>query len=575
LTKALTEQQEAGSLNIDTINDLIDAGYASALQIDKETGAVILDKDAYLVLAQAKIKEQTDSLAIDREKYIAAIVEEKNAALQRAGASAKVAVGYIDEAQALLMLNETEQGQLAAYDAQYAALEELKSELGQVTATAVSSSGTRKTAAEKAAEAEEKAAKEAAKAEEAAIKAQVDAYKNAREEIDHLRKMDLLGEDDYYRRLTEIRDEHLTGDADSVVSEYRKINEEIHKAQEDALTAQEKTYKEYLKTLQGDFEESVKEMQSLYDDLMKQQAQMEEKLKAFAADGLVEKIDTKQKDKDGKKIEKAVLSDLNKKLKELDTYNRVLTELSGRNVPTSLMNEVLGLSVEGAIEYGTLLLSQSEGQWKTYVGLYEQLQQRAEEISDKYFESDIEQAQADLEKLAKEFDERARSELAILEEAGFDSGGLFVDGISEGMRAKYDELLRECEVMANELTAKWREAWDEHSPSRVALELGENYIKGLEQGIEVEAAKLERVMARAIPNELTVPTQAQSAAMAAQDQTATLVNAFGTLAAGLRPGGEAIPVQISVKLESGVEVARAFISNIRDVDLQSPQFIPA
>lgn len=62
LSDAFAEQNEDGSLSVDTILSLVDAGYAAALAVDAETGAVRLDAEAYRELAQAKIEAQKAEL---------------------------------------------------------------------------------------------------------------------------------------------------------------------------------------------------------------------------------------------------------------------------------------------------------------------------------------------------------------------------------------------------------------------------------------------------------------------------------------------------------------------------------
>lgn len=84
LSNAFKEQAENGSLSIDTILDVIDAGYAAALSIDKETGAVRLNTQVYIALAKAKIQTQIASMQSRR----AEIVEELTAEAKAAGAAA-------------------------------------------------------------------------------------------------------------------------------------------------------------------------------------------------------------------------------------------------------------------------------------------------------------------------------------------------------------------------------------------------------------------------------------------------------------------------------------------------------
>ncbi|MDR2421700.1 MAG: phage tail tape measure protein, partial [Oscillospiraceae bacterium] len=362
LSSALTEQRDAGRLSLDTINDLIEAGYASALQVDAETGAVWLNRDAYVALARAKIDERIAALESDRSAYVSALSREGTVAVDTARAVAAVAMSNVGLAQSMLAVAAAGSGEVKAYDAEIAALGVLRDSLGKTvaaSASAVSGSAARASAAVSAAEAEEKAAR-----------ALLEVYEAARAELDYLLKMDVISADEYYRRLIALRDEYLTGEG--VVSEYRKVNEELRRAQDDALSGQLKGYEAYLESLRGDFESASAEMRESFDALLKQQEQMEAKLKGFVSSGVTERSDTGD----------TVLSDLRGKLAALDEYNRVLTELRGRNVPTSLMNEVLGLGVEGAIEYGNLLLAQPSEQWDTYMGLYERLQQYSEELSE-------------------------------------------------------------------------------------------------------------------------------------------------------------------------------------------------
>ena len=68
LTSALDEYNDAGSLSIDTALDLIDSGYSACVAIDKETGAIKLNIEAYKDLAREKIEAQKQSLILERRE---------------------------------------------------------------------------------------------------------------------------------------------------------------------------------------------------------------------------------------------------------------------------------------------------------------------------------------------------------------------------------------------------------------------------------------------------------------------------------------------------------------------------
>lgn len=92
LSNAFKEQVENGSLSIDTILDVIDAGYAAALSIDKETGAVRLNTQVYIALAKAKIQEQIASLQSRRAEIVAELTAEAKAAGAAAMAHLELAI---------------------------------------------------------------------------------------------------------------------------------------------------------------------------------------------------------------------------------------------------------------------------------------------------------------------------------------------------------------------------------------------------------------------------------------------------------------------------------------------------
>ena len=92
LSNAFKEQAENGSLSIDTILDVIDAGYAAALSIDKETGAVRLNTQVYIALAKAKIQEQIASLQSRRAEIVAELTTEAKAAGAAAMAHLELAI---------------------------------------------------------------------------------------------------------------------------------------------------------------------------------------------------------------------------------------------------------------------------------------------------------------------------------------------------------------------------------------------------------------------------------------------------------------------------------------------------
>lgn len=126
LADAFKEQNENGSLSVDTILDVIDAGYGAALAVDAETGAVTLNADMYLVLAQAE-------LAATKLKWldIRASYEQQYAQAQEAISTGELGEAYKDLAEAELAAL-TAKGHLAEVDAILKSIDSI--DLSNVTA---------------------------------------------------------------------------------------------------------------------------------------------------------------------------------------------------------------------------------------------------------------------------------------------------------------------------------------------------------------------------------------------------------------------------------------------------------
>lgn len=78
-TSALEEQEKHGQLSASTIQELTDAGYAQALVVDSETGAVTLNKQAYEQLNKHKRKAIELDLEAEKSDLVTQLNEEKDA----------------------------------------------------------------------------------------------------------------------------------------------------------------------------------------------------------------------------------------------------------------------------------------------------------------------------------------------------------------------------------------------------------------------------------------------------------------------------------------------------------------
>ena len=133
LSSAFKEQNENGKLSEDTVLSLIENGYAAALMYDNKTGAIQLNTQAYLDLANAEIQQQITEIEIAKND---AMQDKLNAEHEMV---ANLGWSYLDTAEKALRYQATidrisnAEADISAYEAQINMLESLKNALGQVT----------------------------------------------------------------------------------------------------------------------------------------------------------------------------------------------------------------------------------------------------------------------------------------------------------------------------------------------------------------------------------------------------------------------------------------------------------
>lgn len=223
LSEAFAEQEANGRLSAATIVDIIEQGYAAALSVDTETGAVRLNAEAYMALAtarlQAQIAEETETA---RQARARALTAEQSAAIEAAHANHDLAESYMEVYAAQIAEAE-------GHEAAVAALNELKGAIGSVptgnwssrqtsTPSRSASSSTKTTQTE-------------------------DKYSAAKRRLDFLRSTDELTDAEYYDELERAATEYLEEKTDKWYSAIA----EIYKGRKSIAAAEEKAAADELK----------------------------------------------------------------------------------------------------------------------------------------------------------------------------------------------------------------------------------------------------------------------------------------------------------------------------------------
>lgn len=335
---ALKEQERSGSLSLKTTNELIEAGYAAAIVIDQETGAVTLDREAYVQLASAKIQAQMATLEAEKASLEAARAAAMEEAAVRADGSA-----YWETAKAKAAM--TNAGDIQAVELQIAALNRAQASLsnyGAAVTTAAKSSAS------------------ASKAVKTQAEKDLAAYKDLKAELDHQKAMDLVDEAEYYRQLTDLRDAYLT-DAGNL-SEYNKVSETLYKADQAALANREKLW------------------QTAGDNILKLEEDFQKELESRAGQivssyKLFDEVPERQK-----KAGTELIANLEDQIASIDSFYSNLQTLSEREVSRELVDEIrkMGVSAAGELEG---LLDLTDEQLTKYSDLYAEKQELANRIA--------------------------------------------------------------------------------------------------------------------------------------------------------------------------------------------------
>lgn len=346
LSEALAEQEKEGSLSLETTNELIEAGYGAALAIDEETGAVTLDRAAYVELAQAKIQEQITAVEAQKQAIItAAKLKEEEEAARRAGSAywsmaVKKAAAEAPDTKALDL-------QIAALKRAQSALESYS---GAASSTARSSGS-------------------ASKAIKTQAQKDLAAYKTLKAELDHDKAMGLVSEADYYTRLAALRDQYLS-DAGNI-EEYRKVSESIYKADQKALQEREKLWQTASNDILKLEEEFQKELASRAEEIANSYKLFDEVPKYQKASGT------------------ELISNLENQINSIqafyDNVDALEAALVEQGASTALADEIRQMGVQASGELAGLLELTDE-QLTRYSELYGEKQQLANDIASRELE---------------------------------------------------------------------------------------------------------------------------------------------------------------------------------------------
>ena len=388
----------------------------------------------------------------------------------------------------------------------------------------------------------------------------VKAYSEAVDELDHEREMDLISEEEYYKRKAELGAKYLEEGSD----EQMALEEELYTWQKEqrqkSLEERSKTYQkeadllkkrlenkevtteeyfselnriqsEYLdegtddwieaiqfrneeiERLQGDFIESFtggldqigENYSSAMEDIRSAQESLAGKLADtgdlfVAADGYMK------------------LTNLQDGITEITKYGEALEKLKERGISESLMGEILSLDVGEATQYMGKLLQMTDKDFEEYNLLWEEKQQLAKEVAEKFYSDQMD----------------------VLEEE-----------FTGNLESALSEVPETMETIGRDAIKAWIEGFQ--AEQGTAIEAVTRFYQALESASgTVASANYDMAPATvSAPRFTTENAVSQAAGVVAMASTSS--------------GNREIVLNLN-----GTEVARAVVDDIRSVESQSP-----
>lgn len=414
-------------------------------------------------------------------------------------------------------------------------------------------------------------AREAAEKERTAAEKNLEAFREVRKELDHQRAMEEISEAAFRERLAKLRDEYLLDEEN--VDAYRDVQEEIFRIDKSLAKEQETLWQEQTDSMLDGLRErlnAVAETAKAELGAIREEIERVEALRDAMSDKLTGYGDLFTTKENKRGDTKYSLTDLQAQIDAQLEFERVLSELGTRNggISDSLMSEILSMGVDDAVGFGNELLKLTDKQWDDYNAKWAEKQENGKRISEEIYGDR-------LDGLNAEFDEKLSVFTAKFQELTPEmqaAGEKIMAGLDDGLKSKWQDVLDTAGEISASIVKAFREALDIHSPSRkMARLVGVPSAEGVGAGFEeaypgvmarlrdtVEAETLK--MSAQLSVTSNKPSDPGSASTQRQlEQLAGLLSMSGS-------GNREIVLNLN-----GIEVARAIVDDLRDVEDQSPR----
>ena len=246
----------------------------------------------------------------------------------------------------------------------------------------------------------------------------------------------------------------------------------------------------------------LKQFQQKYeaalDTIERKQDSLQSKLADYGE--LFERVKTE----DGKELFQ--LGNLKDDIKQLEKYGDALDKLKEKGISDSLMSEIAGMGVQDALDYMNKLISMSDTKFDQYVSLFEQKQQMAQGVAEKFYKGEFDALEKSYTGELPAFLAGVKAEISDVGAAVSESmQAVSAEGVSEGI-AEQQPLVAEQAKQLTE-TAKKEIAGYQADFKAVGESLMEGVAKGVrdgQSGVVNAVAKALQAAVRAAKKEMDI-----------------------------------------------------------------------
>ena len=271
-------------------------------------------------------------------------------------------------------------------------------------------------------------------------------------------------------------------DRQKILKEIAEIEETWNRKQAKAEKAAEQEALQERISLLKQFQQKY---EAALDTIERKQDSLQSKLADYGE--LFERVKTEE----GKELFQ--LGDLKDDIKQLEKYGDALDKLKEKGISDSLMGEIAGMGVQDALDYMNKLISMSDTKFDQYVSLFEQKQQMAQGVAEKFYKGEFDALEKSYTGEIPAFLAGVKAEISdVGAEVSESMQAVSAEGVSEGI-AEQQPLVAE---QAKQLTEAAKEEIAGYQADFKAV--GECLMEGVAKGVRDGQSGVVNAVAKAL-----------------------------------------------------------------------------